>query len=258
MRAFWEALHTSLVRSVRTQQFTLAFQQAKQQHSALATFDEPRKLVEYLTSKLGDLDKKDSILRVLVTLVQRREHHELASTLVWLGLWPGLDVLYRRRIRRFRDEPDELVAEIASAFTERVERIDLKVVQRVAATLVRSTERDVMDRRSRDWCEREQIGWSEQIDNEDILANRFDVVVLRRSLEADHDLALGLTPGQAFEQELRSCARGSSRWWARTPSCCSQCWCWARRAARLASAWDSLRTAVANASNVPWSVCAST
>lgn len=153
MRASWEALHAGLDRSLRTLQADQAFQQAKQQHPALAGFDEPKKLVAHLTSKLGDLDEKDRILGTLVTLVQRREHHELAIALLWLGLWPGLDAIYRRRLRRFSGELDELVADLASAFTELVERLDLDAVHRVAATLVRSTERDVMEHCKRAWAD---------------------------------------------------------------------------------------------------------
>jgi DNA-directed RNA polymerase specialized sigma24 family protein len=153
MRASWEALHAGLDRSVRTLQADQAFQQAKQLHPALAAFDEPKKLIAHLTSRSGDLDEKDRVLGALVTLVQRREHHELAAALLWLGLWPGLDAVYRRRLRHFLDQPDELVAELAEAFTALVERLDLDAVHRVAATLVRSTERDVMDRRKRRWAE---------------------------------------------------------------------------------------------------------
>lgn len=153
MRASWEALHAGLDRSVRTLQAAQAFQQAKQQHPALAGFDEPKQLVAHLTSKAGDLDEKDRLLGTLVTLVQRREHHDLAGALLWLGLWPGLDAVYRRRLRHFLDQPDELVAELAEAFSELVERLDLTAVHRVAATLVRSAERDVMDHRKRRWAE---------------------------------------------------------------------------------------------------------
>ncbi|MBC7174054.1 MAG: sigma-70 family RNA polymerase sigma factor [Polyangiaceae bacterium] len=153
MRASWEALHAGLDRSVRTLQADQAFQQAKHRHLALAGFDEPQKVVAHLTSKLGDLDEKDRILGTLVTLVQRREHHELASALLWLGLWPGLDAVYRRRLRHFLGEPDELVADLASVFTELVARLDLEAVHRVAATLVRSTERDVMAHRKRAWAD---------------------------------------------------------------------------------------------------------
>ena len=203
MRASWEALHAGLDRSVRTLQADQAFQQAKQLHPALAGFDEPKKLVAHLTSKAGDLDEKDRILGTLVTLVQRREHHEAASALLWLGLWPGLDAVYRRRLRHFRDQPDELVAELAEAFTALVERLDLTAVHRVAATLVRSTERDVMDHRKRRWAEVNHGLEGEaneplrDLEGGIFSASWFDKASLQRWAASDHDL-----PSLSFEEDV--------------------------------------------------------
>jgi DNA-directed RNA polymerase specialized sigma24 family protein len=203
MRASWEALHAGLDRSVRTLQADQAFQQAKQLHPALAAFDEPKKLVAHLTSKAGDLDEKDRILGTLVTLVQRREHHEVASALLWLGLWPGLDAVYRRRLRHFRDQPDELVAELAEAFTALVERLDLTAVHRVAATLVRSTERDVMDHRKRRWAEVNHGLEGEpneplrDLEGDIFSASWFDKVSLQRWAASDHDL-----PSLSFDEDV--------------------------------------------------------
>jgi DNA-directed RNA polymerase specialized sigma24 family protein len=203
MRASWEALHAGLDRSVRTLQADQAFQQAKQLHPALAGFDEPKKLVAHLTSKAGDLDEKDRILGTLVTLVQRREHHEVASALLWLGLWPGLDAVYRRRLRHFRDQPDELVAELAEAFTALVERLDLTAVHRVAATLVRSTERDVMDHRKRRWAEVNHGLEGEaneplrDLEGGIFSASWFDKASLQRWAASDHDL-----PSLSFDEDV--------------------------------------------------------
>jgi RNA polymerase sigma-70 factor (ECF subfamily) len=203
MRAFWEALHTSLVRSVRTQQLALAFQQAKRKKPALAKFDDPTQLVAYLTSKVGDLDDKDRILRVLVTLVQQHEHHELAFALLWLGLWPGLDVLYRSRLRHFKGESDELVAELSQAFTTQVQRLDLAVVTRIAATLVRSTERDVMDRRRRHLGKVHHSSKGKpndllfDLDDNAIGASGFDKVSFQRWATSDREM-----PRLSFEQDI--------------------------------------------------------
>jgi hypothetical protein len=56
----------------------------------LAGFDDAEKVVDHLVSKGGDGDEKDRLLATLVAIVQQREHHELVSGLLWLGLWPGL------------------------------------------------------------------------------------------------------------------------------------------------------------------------
>jgi len=200
MRARWEALHAGLVRSVRVPQADHAFQQAKQQHPVLARFDNLEAILDYLANG----GNKDRLLGTLATLVQQREHHELASALLWLGLWPGLDAVYRRRLRYFTGEPEELVAELASAFTEQVESLNLDTVRRVAATLVRSTERDVTERRKR-WCvERGLEGEPHtpllNLQGEIIGASWFDKASLRRWFEVDS--ALGLTAGLSFEEDV--------------------------------------------------------
>lgn len=179
MRARWEALHAALERSVRTLQAEQSFQEAKLQHPALAGFDDAEKLVAHLVTWGGDGDEKDRVLAALVTMVQGREHHELASALLWLGMWPGLSAIFGRRVRHFKDEPDELLAEIARAFTELVERLDLASVHRVAATLVRSNG-----------------------DGDPFDVSRFDARSLERWRERENGSALGLTPGLSFDEDV--------------------------------------------------------
>lgn len=210
MRASWEALRAGLDRSVRTLQAEQSFQQAKAQHPVLTGFDDAEKVVDHLVNARGDGEAKDRLLARLVAMVQQREHHEVASGLLWLGLWPGLTGVYGRRVRHFNGEPDELVAEIARAFTELVERLDLTAVNRVAATLVRSTERDVMYRRKRSWLaasdglriDHEEISASIDADEDDGIANWFDKASLKRWAENEHGSALGLTPGRSFDEDV--------------------------------------------------------
>lgn len=207
MRARWEALHAALDRSVRSLQAEQAFQQARQ-HPALARFDQPFEVVEYLASKGGDLDEKDRLLGVLVTLVQRREHHELVSGLLWLGLWPGLDAVYRRRQRNFRGQPEELIAELADVFTSIIERLDLEVVHRVAATLVRSTARDLIDRRRRVWADADRIVYRDTFepvrdqDDRIIVASHLDRLARAEWEASQAEAPLGLTQGLSFEDDV--------------------------------------------------------
>lgn len=151
MRARWEALHASLHRSLRTLQADQAFAAAKHQHPALAPWSDPGALVAFLTGSRDELDAKDHLLRALVRMAQGKESAQLGCAMLWLGLWPGLDAVYRRRRPCGRDA-DELVSELGEAFLSLVDRLDLSSVRRVAATLVRSTERDLMDRRKRAWA----------------------------------------------------------------------------------------------------------
>ncbi|MBK6845573.1 MAG: sigma-70 family RNA polymerase sigma factor [Gemmatimonadetes bacterium] len=203
MRASWEALHAGLDRSVRTLQADQAFQQAKQLHPALAGFDEPKKLVAHLTSKGGDLDEKDRILSAPSSRWCSGEHHEVASAPLARALARGSTPVYRRRLRHFRDQPDELVAELAEAFTALVERLDLTAVHRVAATLVRSTERDVMDHRKRRWAEVNHGLEGEaneplrDLEGGIFSASWFDKASLQRWAASDHDL-----PSLSFEEDV--------------------------------------------------------
>lgn len=208
MRSSWEALHAGLARSVRALKSGQSFQEAKVQHPLLAAFDDAEQVVDHLVSRGGEGEEKDRLLAVLVAMVQRREHHELASALLWLGLWPGLSAVYGRRVRHFKGELDELVAEIADAFTELVERVDLTTVQRVAATLVRSTERDVMYRRKRAWAGPVRVrddgedGAPDDGDGDPLSTSWFDRASLERWVESQSGSALGLTSGLSFDEDV--------------------------------------------------------
>jgi DNA-directed RNA polymerase specialized sigma24 family protein len=116
----------------------------------LFRFEDAASLLAHLTSRDGDLDEKDRIYGALVRTVQARgPRSALAYALLWGGLWPGLDRVYRRRLRYFASEPEELCQELSLAFTRLVEAMNLQRVRRVAATLIRSTDREVMDERRR-------------------------------------------------------------------------------------------------------------
>lgn len=153
MRSRWEALRAGLVRSIRTPEALRQFLEMKTLSTLFAPFTEPDALVAHMHTARGDLDDKDRLLASLVSQVQAGEQAELARALLWLSLWPGLDAAYRRRHKYFADRPEELVSLVADAFTTLVDGLDLSAVNRVAATLVRSTERDLMLVACRDWEE---------------------------------------------------------------------------------------------------------
>lgn len=153
MRSRWEALRAGLVRSIRTPEATRQFLEMKTMSPLFTPFSEPDALIGHMHAVRGELDEKDRLLAALVTAVQQSKQAELARALLWLSLWPGLDATYRRRHKFFAEHPEELVSLLADAFTALVDRLDLSSVNRVAATLVRSTERDAMLAACRDWEE---------------------------------------------------------------------------------------------------------
>ena len=79
----------------------------------------------------------------LLTVSQEDAQCDVAESMLWLALWPGLDAMYGRLWRHFKQAPAELVSEIASRFTREINRIDLGRVNRIAATLIANIERDM-------------------------------------------------------------------------------------------------------------------
>jgi RNA polymerase sigma-70 factor (ECF subfamily) len=67
-----------------------------------------------------------------------------------------LDGVYRRHVRYFRGEEEDLVYSVSSVFTGLLGHMDLSRVRRVASTLVRSTRREVMVDLQRKWDEEDR------------------------------------------------------------------------------------------------------
>lgn len=151
MRSRWEALHTGLMRSISGQEAATVFEEARHQFAALERFEGPVALVEALAPS-RNLDDKDAALRALVTASRRGVTRRLAQSLLLLCFWPALDSIFRRRARLFRDRPHDLAAEIVDHFTTQVHRVNLDRVACLTAMLVRSTEREVLEARARDWA----------------------------------------------------------------------------------------------------------
>lgn len=129
----------------------------KERWAALAPFSDAVSLLDFLHGVSGHRDEKDDIYADLVRQTQTGDTlADLAMELLWLGLWPGLDGVCRRCNRLFVGGRDDLVSAIIDCFTEAVHVADLDAINRVAATLVRNTERRVRDERRREWLRQEQ------------------------------------------------------------------------------------------------------
>lgn len=119
----------------------------------LAPFADPCAVLDVLHRRDAAPDDKDRLLAVLVVAARAGKDRDIATTIVWLALWPGLDALYRRLWRHFRGEPAELVSEVAGRFTMELHRADFRRIRRVAATLLANVERDIRDDLRRRWAE---------------------------------------------------------------------------------------------------------
>src|SRR4029079_446925 len=150
MRARWEGLHAALVGSVATLQMNRQFEQARQAIPELQPFPTVMSLFEFLEPQDAKLEHKNAIYSQLVRAVQARaEWAPLAMSALWCGMWPGLDAVYQRQRRYFPHDPEELISLISVMFTTLIGTLDLQCVRRIPATLIRSTERDVVRARQR-------------------------------------------------------------------------------------------------------------
>jgi hypothetical protein len=150
VRSRWEALHAGLLQSIGSSSAAEMFEVVRPRFEALARFAGPGPVVEYLAHTGGDLDEKDRVLAALVEAARDPASRRLSHALLLLCLWPGLDAVFRHRLHLFLDQPYELGAELVDRFTAQVRRIDLRRVRRPAATLVRNTEREVVQARMRE------------------------------------------------------------------------------------------------------------
>ena len=150
MRARWEGLHAALVGSVATLEMNRQFEQARQALSGVQPFMTVASLLEFLGREGASLEDKNTIYRALVRAVQgRTSWAPLAVRVLWCGMWPGLDAIYQRQRRYFARDPEELLSLISVTFTTLIGTLDLQCVRRIPATLIRSTERDVVRARQR-------------------------------------------------------------------------------------------------------------
>jgi DNA-directed RNA polymerase specialized sigma24 family protein len=167
MRALWQSLHDDLMQSIGTVTFKKQFDIARQSSPLLERFADHYALLEYLHAHTGDLDDKDRMLASLVAEAQRSDPSGKAATaLLWLALWPGLDAMYRRLFRYFVKAPEELVSEISDQFMTVVHRFDSSRVRRVAATMLRNTERLIRHALRSEW---QRSGRTDPLLDEDVM-----------------------------------------------------------------------------------------
>lgn len=191
MRALWQSLHSTLLQSIESHSGRRQFGDVRKARPALGRFSDPIGLLDFLHSRDGDPAEKNTILEALVSEVQGGGAAEHAVTLLWLGLWPGLDGLYRRLSRHFRNAADELLSAISEQFTIAVHRADLSAIRRLAATLLFNVERDILRGLRRAWAERSlQVDLPEPHD--------LDVLMQGRTCRSSH---LGLPPGSNTDDE---------------------------------------------------------
>jgi RNA polymerase sigma-70 factor (ECF subfamily) len=139
----WNSIHQSLVRSSSTLTFSRVFTTMHDQHPALARFTDVGALLDHLHRGHASADEKNHILAAMITVAQSGSvARDAAVTVLLLALWPGLDAVFHRLTRRV-EAPDELPSLVLDHAVEQIRRLDLRSVQRIAATVLMNIERDV-------------------------------------------------------------------------------------------------------------------
>ena len=140
----WHEIRDHLMHSSTRLPFQRSFEAVRRSHAALAGFRDPAALLDVLHGTPGDPERKNRALRALVGAAQGKgPASDCALTLLLLALWPGLDAARGRLRRQVRGREDELSAMILAGASERIRRMDLAAVSRIAATTIRNVERDV-------------------------------------------------------------------------------------------------------------------
>ena len=151
MRSLWENLYRRLARSTNTLQCHQEYERIRQRRVSLALYPDPASLIDFFHDPDRNLDDKDIIYGDLIREVQEPQGAtEAAARLLWIGLWPGLDATWHACTRLFEGEDQELVGAITYHFTRHIQRANLKAINRVAATLIMNTRRDVRGQRLRE------------------------------------------------------------------------------------------------------------
>lgn len=234
MRTTWGQVREGLLRSVQELGSAQQFEVLRRLHAPLNVFDAPADVVAFLATPEGSPDQKNELLGLLVDVVQQRSDNGLALKLLWLGLWPGLDGIFRRRARLF-DDVAEFISTFTDVFLRLVSSMSRARVSRVAALLVRSTERDLLCERRAAWFERRHVELAPNPVSEEVgappredpneLANverllhlvgghdgdlLFRVLVLGEE-QGEAGLKLGLTKGAARKRFYRAFPRVQAR-----------------------------------------------
>ena len=108
---------------------------------ATRRFDRPEDLLAFVQDREADPAATNAVLTELASLA--RDGVRTAHSALCLALWPGLSAIRARWLRTYRGRDGELAADIGSMFVMAVYRLDLSKPRRIAATLCRSTHRDL-------------------------------------------------------------------------------------------------------------------
>ena len=147
----WHEIRDQLMRSTSTFSFQRHFDALRGSAIALSPFRDPTAVLDALHWETGCANQKNLILAQLVRSAQADGAcSEGALAMMLLALWPGLDAIRRRSVARRLSTPDEITSDLLARTTEAIRSLDLRRVNRIAATVLRNVERDMIRERQRE------------------------------------------------------------------------------------------------------------
>jgi len=147
----WHEIRDHLMRTSSTLSFQRSFVAILRSQKPLAAFRDPSAILDTLHRRSGESEPKNLILAALVRAARGPgPAADCALSLLLLALWPGLDAIRRRSVWRRIGRPDEIASDILARTTEAIRGLDLQRVTRVAATVLRNVERDMIRARQRE------------------------------------------------------------------------------------------------------------
>lgn len=159
----WKALRRSLLSRATSPAALTEFERRKLEHSELASFKRPADLLRYLDEAGADVARKSRICRSLIELAQADGKAGLPVWLIFLGLHPGLSATYGQCVRGYDVEPDEVVSMLWDSLTQVVLGARPERIEKICATIVRSTARVLRGQLSREAVrQRGLVTWREE------------------------------------------------------------------------------------------------
>lgn len=229
MRTSWSAFHLQFLTFCHRRSAEQLFQAMQLRHAVLADAPCIDALLERQHGAVVPSALRHPVVRALAVEVQTNgPASELAAIILILTLWPGLDAVRNRLWRDWPQEREELADEILGHIAIGIRRLDLASVQKVAATLIMNTERDLrrafLDRKAQRRIELPMYDRLHVVTAPAFEDGAFDVDTLRDRLypilgretglflrmmilgetQAEAGLALGLSHGAARKRHQRA------------------------------------------------------
>jgi hypothetical protein len=147
MRQAWEGVRTALTVRIQSSSALIRFDEIAGQNHALRAFGAPVALASWLQTARED-ERANTLLRLMVAIWRGgAPYAEVANQVLWIGLWPLLNAIYRRQLWYWGGREQELISEIGIRLATVLRGTNLTRVTSVALTIARNTERDVIEAR---------------------------------------------------------------------------------------------------------------